>query len=510
MQRSGGQDLSGLSADPFAWEEPDESPVGFDAPRQALRRRRPPPRTLKRDLAHLRGAIADRPARALVPIAIVLLLGVLAFAAKTMVTGGSHRESGKDPSASVQPKPSSGIDLPATLEPGSEGTEVLDLQEGLAALGYDVGGADGVYGSATANAVAAFQAAEGLPVDGTLGPETRAALRTVVQTKLQEEAAPIRNGLDAAAQSGAMTAAQASELRSKLDTMIADAAKIPPAHALYLPVVLRDAGAQSAELTRPRALALLGEVGANLSYLRRHAVPAERVDTEDADRITYRFFPDHGFQFHPLAAFARLNILVTKSKREEAERLAAALVERGIPAGDTLTWEYYFPVNGGPGRWTSALAQAAAADALARAGQLLDDDASLYQAAQAAYRAIPEGLSRPLGGGVWVREYGFADIAILNAQLQTIVSLTRYANITDDRAARDFVSRLSTAAVNLLPQFDTGCWSRYSLDGSPASLDYHTYHVDLLEKLAATSGAPIWATTGSRWRGYLEGGGCPP
>ena len=293
------------------------------------------------------------------PVAIVLLLGVLAFAAKTMIAGGSHRESGKNPSASVQPKP--GIELPATLEPGSEGTEVLDLQEGLAALGYDVGGADGVYGSATANAVAAFQAAEGLPVDGTLGPETRAALGTVVQTKLQEEAAPIRNGLDAAAQNGAMTAGQASELRSKLDTMIAGAAKIPPAHALYLPVVLRDAGAQSAELTRPRALALLGEVGANLSYLRRHAVPAERVDTEDADRITYRFFPDHGFQFHPLAAFARLNILVTKGKREEAERLAAALVERGIPAGNTLTWEYYFPVNGGPGRWTSALAQAAAA-----------------------------------------------------------------------------------------------------------------------------------------------------
>jgi hypothetical protein len=202
-------------------------------------------------------------------------------------------------------------------------------------------------------------------------------------------------------------------------------------------------------------------------------------------------------------------VLITKGRRAEVERLAAALVDRGVPVGNALTWEYYFPVNGGPARWTSALAQAAAADALARAGQLLDDR-SLSQSAQAAYRAIPAGLSRPLGGGISVREYGFSGIAILNAQLQTIVSLGRYAEITDDRAAQDFVGRLSTAALTLLPQFDTGCWSRYSLDGSPASLDYHRYHVDLLGKLAASTGEAVWATTESRWRGYLEGAGCPP
>jgi hypothetical protein len=273
------------------------------------------------------------------------VLGALAFAAKTMVFGddGTRVSDDGNASVSVQPKPSPGIELPATLEPGSEGTEVLDLQEGLAALGYDVGGADGVYGNATANAVAAFQSAEGLPVDGVLGPSTREALRTVVTTRLQEEAVPIRDGLDAAVQGGTMTEAEASELGSRLDRMIADAAKIPPAHALYLPVVLRDVAAQSTELTRQRASALLGELGANLHYLRSHPVPAERVDTRDADGIVYRFFPDHGFQFHPLAAFARLNVLVNKGKRQEAGRLASALVDRGIPVGNTLAWSTTSP-----------------------------------------------------------------------------------------------------------------------------------------------------------------------
>jgi hypothetical protein len=221
--------------------EPDEPHVEVEPPRRAARR--PPPRTFKRDLAKLGQAVSDRPTRALAPIAIALVLGALAFAAKNVILGGdgTHASGDRNASASAQPKPSPGIELPATLEPGAEGTDVLDLQEGLAALGYDVGGADGVYGNATANAVAAFQSAEGLPVDGVLGPATREAIGTVVTTRLQEEATPIRDGLDAAAQGGAMTQAEASELRSRLDGMIAEAAKIPPARALYLPVVLRDA-----------------------------------------------------------------------------------------------------------------------------------------------------------------------------------------------------------------------------------------------------------------------------
>ena len=61
---------------------------------------------------------------------------------------------------------------------GSSGDEVKKLQSALQGLGYDLGkyGADGIYGGVTKAAVEAFQKANGLKVDGIIGPETLAAL----------------------------------------------------------------------------------------------------------------------------------------------------------------------------------------------------------------------------------------------------------------------------------------------------------------------------------------------
>ena len=105
-----------------------------------------------------------------------------------------------------------------------------------------------------------------------------------------------------------------------------------------------------------------------------------------------------------------------------------------------------------------------------------------------------------------MKEYSYSDMAVLNAQLQSIVSLAEYARLTDDAQAKQYVASLSTAARTLLPQFDTGCWSLYSFGGSPAPDNYHRYHVNLLERLAEMEQHAIWAETGARWRGYLSAG----
>jgi hypothetical protein len=113
-----------------------------------------------------------------------------------------------------------------------------------------------------------------------------------------------------------------------------------------------------------------------------------------------------------------------------------------------------------------------------------------------------------LGGGAWIREYGYTDMAVLNVQLQSLVSLGAFATLSRAPDVRRTVLRLDRASRTLLSQFDTGCWSRYSLGGPEASIGYHRYHVQLLIRLAATRGARIWKDTAVRWSRFLRTNPC--
>lgn len=81
----------------------------------------------------------------------------------------------------------------ATLKQGMRGEDVRDLQNLLQDAGYSVGraGSDGIYGSDTFRAVAAFQEDHGLAVDGIAGRETLAALDEAIygQEKTDQPAA---------------------------------------------------------------------------------------------------------------------------------------------------------------------------------------------------------------------------------------------------------------------------------------------------------------------------------
>ncbi|SDB96129.1 peptidoglycan-binding domain-containing protein [Shouchella lonarensis] len=83
-------------------------------------------------------------------------------------------------------------DLPnVTLKvkrPMHRGANVLRVQRALVSLGYppdkkaNQRGADGWYGTKTANAIRRFQRDHGLKVDGIYGPATRAAMLRGVQS----------------------------------------------------------------------------------------------------------------------------------------------------------------------------------------------------------------------------------------------------------------------------------------------------------------------------------------
>jgi D-glucuronyl C5-epimerase C-terminus/Putative peptidoglycan binding domain len=500
--------------DDFAWDDstfgdPQTAAAARPTP---LRPRRRPSRTLKRDLQGLRRWASDRTAPVPLPL---LLAGVGCLVA--VLLGLFVLGRGGDPETSPQSQQPSAATPPATaateaplggvtsLAPGDRGPMVRGVQAALAALGSFAYVPDGDFGEVTASAVASFQQERALSPDGVVGQETAEALRGALAERLQEQSSTAAAGLTAAVDAGRLPTAAVERYRATLDRSLDDVERLTLASSGWLALALQTVAGHASEYDRPRALTLFGMLAAVRRHVAANPPAADPDDLVGPDGVVYRFFPSHGFQFHPLASFVHLNGLAKDARPQQVRRLTDALLARAVPVGKALTWEYYFPF-GGPPRWTSGLAQAVAAQALARAGALLEDP-RLSAMARTAYRAIPAGLSRPLGDGVWIREYGFSDTAILNAQLQSLVSLSEYVEITGHDGPRALTDGLATAAKTLLPQFDTGCWSLYALGGNNASPTYHAYHVRLLDVLADKTGDPVWRDTATRWDGYQKTGG---
>lgn len=336
-----------------------------------------------------------------------------------------------------------------------------------------------------------------------LAPRGADARATLARAKLGLAPLPAayvaaaETGVAAASRAGRIPAAAATRAHQALALAANALANMPPAEAGALTTVLGHVAAHAREYDAPRALALFGMLETNARYLSAHALPLGELDIRGPDGIVYRHRSGEGFQFHPIANFAKLNELVTKHDAKGAARLARAIAARGVHQGDALIWEYYFPFEGHP-RWTSGFAQAVGAQALARTSVLVHDR-RLLSAARAAFAAMPARFAHKLGGGLWVREYSFSDMPILNSQLQTLLSVSEYARIARDPAAHLFAEQLAVASKRLLPRFSTGCWSLYSLGGHRASAHYHQYHLVLLNKLAATRSEPLWARMARRW-----------
>ena len=76
--------------------------------------------------------------------------------------------------------------MSAALELGSTGQEVVALQQALLAHGFNPGTIDGEFGSATQQAVLAFQMSKQMLADGIAGPRTQAALDLVQSAALPD------------------------------------------------------------------------------------------------------------------------------------------------------------------------------------------------------------------------------------------------------------------------------------------------------------------------------------
>jgi len=279
---------------------------------------------------------------------------------------------------------------------------------------------------------------------------------------------------------------------------------LPLARRVYVESALAQAAAVGSRLTKPRALAVFGQLRANDDWFAKRAAPGASTDITDSDGVVYRFFTDQGFEFHPLANFGALNARIAAKDVAGTQRLADALAARGVHGpGGSISWEYYFRFGGGHPPWTSGMAQAVAAQAFSRAALLVSDDSSTYLSeARAAYLAIPGRLITKLSVGPWIRLYSFRTISVLNAQLQSVLSLQSYAKNADDAAAAALAGQMEQAAAANLARFDTGYWIDYSLDGAPSPLSYFDFVLQLLQKLSTQD--PRFAAARTSFAAYLH------
>lgn len=109
----------------------------------------------------------------------------------------------------------SGTSVSAALKSGSGGSDVTKLQMNLNGLGYCKTESDGIYGSDTISAVKIFQSANGLSADGIAGDATLAKVNTIVsslQTDLNNLGynAGIADGIYGTATKNAVTSFQSA------------------------------------------------------------------------------------------------------------------------------------------------------------------------------------------------------------------------------------------------------------------------------------------------------------
>jgi N-acetylmuramoyl-L-alanine amidase len=221
----------------------------------------------------------------------------------------------------------------STTAPLLRGDDVAELQERLAALGFDPGRVDGIYGAQTRSAVASFQRDAGFPSDGVAGPAMLAELRRLAvrhprSTLVNEvkerqrrhgslEAMAVAVGQAGGLELVAEAVAGALESRGALPTLVADTDEAPTAAAANAStarclVVLRlDPGARAATglyfasdrsespSGRRLAEALAGAAartldlepavrGMTLPVLRESRMPATVLEVGPADRVVDR------------------------------------------------------------------------------------------------------------------------------------------------------------------------------------------------------------------------------
>ena len=240
--------------------------------------------------------------------------------------------------------------------------------------------------------------------------------------------------------------------------------------------------------------------------------PAERMTFSD-DPAVFQYYAGRGVQYHPLASAGRINALVQPclrslaAKRCRPGKLRTALdrlLSLSTRRGDFRAWEYLFSYGGGSPPWVSGMAQATAAQALARGWKAFG--LARYRTAAVeslgAFRAPP-----PLGvaSGRHYLMYSFnPGLRIQNGFLQAVIGLHDVAKLTGSKSAWKLFRAGEREARATLAAYDTGAWSLYSRSGRESPLGYHRLVTGFLAGLCTRKAGPGYCDRQARYSRYLR------
>ena len=234
--------------------------------------------------------------------------------------------------------------------------------------------------------------------------------------------------------------------------------------------------------------------------------------------LIFEHYTGQGLQIQPLANFGKANGLYLACtsgspdcSRSALRKLLDELVaihstRRGFP-----TWEYWFHFGGGAPPWTSGMADATGIQALARGSTYLHVKPymSLARSALRVFdRLAPTGVRihglAPDSAHYLLYSFDTHQL-VLNAFAQTLNGLYDFYLLAghDEHALRLFQEGDRSMRLEM-PRYDTGSWTRYSLGGPEASLDYQRLTVQVLSHLCARSHIDFYCRYAKRFKGYLK------
>ena len=320
----------------------------------------------------------------------------------------------------------------------------------------------------------------------------------------------------------ARAAALPSTQQSEVDAALADARAVrdglpagPARDELGGVIANAEALSASGQLTATRVAATLMTLRRNTEFWRANQPPAPGTRVVfTGSPVLLEYYPGEGLQIQPLGNFGKANAAWSscRSRGDTAcpalRSLLDAMIALAADRGTFKAWEYYFDFEGGVPPWTSGMSQGTAIQALARAYDLTR--VTRYRDAAAAaigafQSAPPTGVAVPgPGGGTHYLMYSYApQLYIFNGFLQALIGLDVHRDLSGDtRATALYQAGYGNAKV-IVPQSDTGSWSRYSLGGPLSTVEYHTLLRDFLETLCRRRGNAVYCETAARFTQYL-------